>query len=334
MSALTQVWEAYTAGFAQRTFLGWLLGAVALDLAIGDPVFRLHPIRLLGDWLRVIENVLFEVGLNGRFGGILLVGLLMLTTCALVLALGAAALSAHVYLFHGYTVLVLWATFALRDLLRHGRVVRRAVETGDLGAARVGVAMLVGRDTDRMDAHACGRATIESLTENLVDGVLSPLVAAVIFGPFGAVIFKVASTLDSMVGYKNERYLRFGWAGARLDDVFNYPIARLSYLAIAAAACIVPGSSATGALRIGRSEHHWLPGPNSGWPEATAAGALRRRLVGPIIKGGVLVNDRWIGDPADPEGGSAEDLRRTEALVLVSTALVLGLFSIFPFLIP
>ncbi|WP_404421219.1 adenosylcobinamide-phosphate synthase CbiB [Nibricoccus sp. IMCC34717] len=332
MNALTQVWEAYTAGFAEPVFLAWLLGAVALDLAIGDPVFRLHPIRLLGDWLRVIENVLFEVGLRGYVGGVLLVVLLLLTTCALVLALGAAALSVHVYLFHGYTVLVLWAVFALRDLLRHGRVVRRAVESGDVAGARAGVAMLVGRDTDRMDAKACGRATIESLTENLVDGVLSPLVFAVLLGPLGAVAYKVASTLDSMVGYKSERYLRFGWAGARLDDVLNFPIARLSYLAIAAAAGLLPGLSAGGALRIGRREHHWLPGPNSGWPEATAAGALQRRLVGPIYKGGVLVNERWIGDPAAPEGGSADDLRRTEWLILLTTALVLGVCAVIPFL--
>ncbi|MDX2187049.1 MAG: adenosylcobinamide-phosphate synthase CbiB [Opitutaceae bacterium] len=323
MSPLADVWHQLTAPVLSDTYLYWALGAVVLDLLIGDPVFRLHPIRLLGDWLRVIENVLFEVGFNGYFGGILLFLLLSLTTGALVLSLGTLALWLHPYVFHGYVVIVLWATFALRDLLRHGRVVRQAIERGDLKAARTGVSMLVGRDTDRMDATACGRATIESVTENLVDGVLSPLLYALVFGPLGAVLYKVVSTMDSMVGYKSDRYLRFGWCGARVDDVLNFPVARLSYVLLVVTSAILPGFDARSALRVGWSDHRWLPGPNSGWPEATAAGALRRRLVGPIFKGGQLVNERWIGDPARPEGGTADDLVRTERLVCFATFLFL-----------
>ena len=124
--------------------------------------------------------------------------------------------------------------------------------------------------------------------------------------------------MDSMVGYKTAEYLRFGWCGARLDDVMNFVPARLTWLLIAAVAGVIPGCSASKALRIGFAQHAILPGPNSGWSEAAAAGALERRLVGPIWMKGALVTDRWIGDPRDPPLATAADARR--ALMLITTA--------------
>ena len=157
----------------------------------------------------------------------------------------------------------------------------------DLDAARQAVSALVGRDTDRMDGAACRRAAVESLSENLTDGFVSPVFWYVLAGLPGLVLFKVVSTMDSMVGYKTPRYLRFGWCGARLDDVMNYVPARATWLVIAALAAVFPGYSGRKAWTVGLRQHGLLLGPNSGWSEAATAGALERRIVGPIWLNGV-----------------------------------------------
>jgi adenosylcobinamide-phosphate synthase len=131
----------------------------------------------------------------------------------------------------------------------------------------------------------------------------------------GLVLFKVASTLDSMVGNKTPRYLYFGWAGARLDDVMNYLPARATWLLLALTALVVPGCAPIDALIVGARQHAILPGPNSGWSEAAAAGALRRRLVGPIWLRGTLVTEVWIGRPDDPPAATRADLLRAIGLI-------------------
>src|SRR5204863_1573014 len=127
----------------------------------------------------------------------------------------------------------------------------------------------------RMDGAACRRAAVESLGENLTDGFTSALFWYVLAGVPGLVLFKVVSTMDSMVGFKTPRYLRFGWCGARLDDVMNFVPARLTWLLLAATAAFVPDCSSATAFRIGLRQHAILPSPNSGWSEAAAAGAIR-----------------------------------------------------------
>jgi adenosylcobinamide-phosphate synthase len=216
---------------------------------------------------------------------------------------------------HGF---MLYSLLALGDLLRHVWRIERAVARGDIEAARLAVSHLVGRDTAPMDGAACRRAAVESLSENLADGYTSPLFWYVLGGLPGLVLFKVVSTMDSMVGYKTPAYLRFGWCGARLDDAMNFVAARLTWLWIAAIAAVLPGCSGMKALRVGLAQHAVLPGPNSGWSEAAAAGALERRLVGPIWMNGAMVTDRWIGDAHDPPVATAADARR--AVMLMTTA--------------
>jgi adenosylcobinamide-phosphate synthase len=230
-----------------------------------------------------------------------------------------AARAIHPLAFDAAAGAILWACIALRDLIAHGERIARSAENGDLRSARQNVGMLVGRDTDSMDLSACCRAAVESLAENLVDGVLSPLAFGLAFGPLAAVLYKIASTMDSMVGYKTERYRRFGWCGARLDDVLNYPFARWSFLLICGLACLLPGFAGRKAWRVGRRFHGLVPGPNSGWPEATMAGALGLRLAGPIRKGGVLVSDVWLGDPGDPSDTHPKALRRCYLMLVLST---------------
>ena len=175
-------------------------------------------------------------------------------------------------------------------------------------------ARLVGRDTDRMDAAACRRAAIESLSENLTDGFTSAVFWYALGGLPGLVLFKVVSTMDSMVGYKTPRYLRFGWCGARLDDVMNYVPARLTWLLIAAdRAASIPGCSALEALARRLHAARVLPGPNSGWSEAATAGALRRRIVGPIWLRGDAGDRRLDRRSRRSAGSSRADVMRAMA---------------------
>lgn len=293
---------------------------VAADLAFGDPVYAWHPIRLIGRLLTWMEGRLRALGLDGYGGGILLfVGLsVVVLGITLTLVAGAARLSAtaaaalHVFL--------VYSLLALGDLIHHVRAIESAVQRGDLAAARNAVSLLVGRDTDRMDGAACRRAAVESLSENLTDGFTSPVLWYAIGGLPGLVLFKIVSTMDSMVGYKTPQYLKFGWCGARLDDVMNYVPARLTWLLIVAIAGVLPRFSARKAWTVGLHQHALLLGPNSGWSEAGTAGALERRIVGPIWLKGSLVTDLWIGDAADPPLAEANDVSR--ALILsVATGL-------------
>lgn len=292
--------------------------AVALDFATGDPEYRLHPVRLIGRSLELVERGLRRVGADGYGGGIALFALLAVIwvggVSGLVMSLSSlgswAGAAAHVF--------VLYSFLALGDLLRHGRDIERAVAAGTLDAARRNVSRLVGRDTEPMDGAACRRAAVESLSENLTDGFTSAVFWYAIGGLPVLTLFKIVSTMDSMVGYRTPRYREFGWCGARLDDVMNFVPARLTWLLVALIAAVLPGYSGRKALRVGMEQHALLPGPNAGWSEAAVAGALGRRLVGPIWLKGQLVTEQWLGDPADPPLATAADYRRASRLLAIS----------------
>lgn len=301
-----------------------LAAALVLDLAVGDPVYRWHPIRLIGGSLTWMETRLRAAGAGGRFGGCVLFVVLVLVWGGGAAALVAGSAPLHPALAGAVHLFLLYSLIALGDLLAHAGDVDAAVTAGDLPAARTAAGRLVGRDTEPMDGAACRRSAIESLGESLVDGVVSPVFWYALGGIPGIVLFKIVSTMDSMVGYRTERYRDFGWGGARLDDLLNLVPARVTWPLIAGAAALVPGTSGRGALRWGWRQHAVVPGPNAGWSEAALAGAIRRRLAGPIWLDGTLVTDVWIGDPAAAEGGSAEDYRRARAVVLLAAALAAG----------
>jgi len=289
--------------------------AVFLDLAIGDPVYRWHPVRLIGGGLRSIESLLRSIGADGYGGGIALFAMLAMGALGAVagLMLLSSALSAWVaWILH---VFLLYSLLALGDLVHHVWRVERALTADDLVAARSAVGQLVDRDTDRMDAAACRRASIESLSENLTDGFVSALFWYALLGIPGLVLFKVVSTMDSMVGFKTPEYLRFGWCGARLDDAMNFLPARLTWLLIGLVAVVVPGCSTRKAFTVGLRQNALFPSPNSGWSEAAAAGAIQRRLVGPVWRRGKLVTELWVGDPADPPAATRGDMMRAIAVV-------------------
>lgn len=272
----------------------WILvAALVLDLGLGDPVYPLHPVRLMGRLVSRTEAWLLPWG---RWGGglLLLGGALPLAALGWALERGTGVWLGAVQLFLCYSLL------GLGDLLRHGWAVRTALVAQDLEGARAAVSNLVGRDTKDMTPGAVARATVESLAENLCDGFVAPLFWALLLGLPGLLVFKWVSTLDSMIGYKNEKYRHFGFAAAKTDDLLNWLPARLTWALLVLAACFFPGASPGGAFVVGLKEHHKLPSPNSGWPEGAAAGALGVRLLGPITRKGVLENHPYLGDPDHP----------------------------------
>lgn len=306
------------------THLGLILTACLLDALCGDPVYRLHPVRLMGALSLAGERGLFAVGLNGRVGGVLHWVLVVGGALAAWWAVRYGLNLLHPWLALAWDCVIAYSLLCMRDLLVHGRRVLDAL--GDLPSARRRLGMLVGRDTDQLARDGIVRATIESLAENLTDGVLTPLWALCLFGLPGLILVKAVSTLDSMVGYKTARHARFGWAGARSDDLVHWLPARLSVPLIALTAALLrlhPRLAVQAAWRY----HAGLASPNSGWSEAACAGALRVRLVGPLHYHGELVTQDFLGDPRWPTDLDGSHLRRALRLILMCCvlALLLGL---------
>jgi adenosylcobinamide-phosphate synthase len=276
-----------------------ILLAVALDCLLGDPQWFPHPVRLIGRFAAWIENPLWRVCGNVYLAGGVAVVLVLLVTGGVTGGILWGAHSIHPFLGDGASVFLLYLTFAARDLARHSGVVQDALESGDLTEARRRVGRIVGRDTAELDEGGVARAAVESVAENLVDGVTAPLFFAVLGGPVGAMLYKAVNTLDSMFGYKNERYLQFGWASARLDDVANYIPARLTAPFVTLAAALL-GLRAGGAWRILLRDHDNTPSPNSGLTEAAMAGAMGVQLGGPARYFGQVVMKPTLGDAETP----------------------------------
>lgn len=302
-----------------------LILAFGLDLCFGDPVYKFHPIRLCGNAIQFVEIKLRDLNFSGYIGGVLLliaISTLSLTSYFLGWILFSNLHPSMLYLWQLYC---LWSLIALGDLIKHSKKVAQAAEQNDLPTAKKSVRMLVGRNTDKMKIEDCCRATIESISENLTDGVLSPIFYYILFGFPGIIFFKVVSTMDSMVGYKNEKYLKFGWCGARMDDFLNYIPARMTWIVLSLVAMIHPRFSGKKAFTTGWQQHAILPSPNSGWSETAAAGALNLQLVGPIWKNNVKVIDQWVGPKQGIRKTQSKHIYQMNQLALYSTILFLSI---------
>lgn len=302
---------------------GLLVAAAALDLAVGDPRYLWHPVRLIGRSISAVESWLRALGADGRFGGCVLMALVGCLWAGGAWALLVALEAMNPIAGTAFHLLCVYIFLALGDLLKHCDEVDLSGD--DLVAARQAAGKLVGRDTDRMDAAACRRAAVESLAENLVDGFIAPVFWYALAGMPGLVLFKAVSTMDSMVGYKNDRYRLFGWCAARSDDLLTFVPARLAWLLIALSALVVPRASGRKACRMAWSQHGVVPGPNPGWSEGAMAGAIQRRLVGPIWLAGDLVTETWVGDPADPPAEECADYRLARRVALLAAAISVAL---------
>jgi adenosylcobinamide-phosphate synthase len=313
------------------------LFAFILDLAIGDPRWIPHPVTVIGRGISWSERILRDIFRDSteKTAGVILVTVIVLPPAA-----GAFVISRFLFSFSGTLTMIIAmflfiylasTTLALRGLVSSAHLVMKAVDRKDMADARRQLAMIVGRDTDNLEKDAVLRATIETVAENLSDGFVAPLLYLVIGGLPLAFAYKAINTLDSMIGYKNKKYIRFGWAAARLDDLANYVPARLTGLAIAAAGCIYFAFADRSGLRRARNSLRIMcrdgrnhTSPNSGVPEAAMAGVLDVRLGGPSTYDGLVVEKPFIGDGETADYRMAATQTLGIAVVASSLAVVLS----------
>jgi len=270
--------------------------ALLLDLALGDPRWLPHPVIFIGRLINRLEKWLRNNVRQERVAGVIL---LIMTVGATVAATWLLLRSAgYLHPLAGFLVaaFISFTCLATRSLHAESALVAKALVAGDIGAARVRLSYIVGRDTGQLDEPEIWRALVETVAENTADGIIAPLFWLTVGGPLAGMAFKAISTLDSMVGYKNERYRDFGWASARMDDLANFIPARLTALLVIISAPLT-ALSVQGALKITLRDRRKHPSPNSGHPEAAAAGALGVRLGGASCYGGRVSLKEFSGDP-------------------------------------
>ena len=249
-----------------------LIAGFLLDLILGDPEWLYHPVRLIGKYIAFAEKRLRSRGGDLRKKAVILTGsTVFLAMASTVFILWLLHLAGRIPLFIGMT-LMNWMGIAVRCMAKEAIGVERSFDRG-IDAARGQVARIVGRDTDRLNEEEIIKATVETVAENTTDGVISPLFWALLGGPVLLWGFKAANTLDSMVGYMDEKYRDIGWSSAKLDDVLNYIPARLTALLMIGAAFLTK-LDGRNAFRIVRRDHANHKSPNCAWSEAAAAGAL------------------------------------------------------------
>ncbi len=292
--------------------------ALVLDQLLGDPRWLPHPVRLIGLLQSHLEKVCRGLLPSARLAGIVTVVITLLVTALLTWALLYGAGLLHPLAYDAMAIVLLYTSFAARDLARHASAVHVALKDGDLVLARQRVAMIVGRDTAGLDGAGVSRAGVESVAESLVDGVTAPIFYAFVGGPVGAMLYKAINTGDSMFGYRNERYLEFGWAAARLDDLVNFLPARLTSLFIPLAALFL-GLRARDSLYILRRDCRSHTSPNAGFPEAAVAGALGIQLGGSSSYFGKISNKPTMGDAKQKI--AASHLASAVKLMLLTSAL-------------
>ena len=308
-------------------FLGFLL-----DLLLGDPHWMPHPVVFIGKLISLLEKGLrriFPRTPGGeRTAGVFLVLLVLLVTGGV--SWGLLWLFTWIHPALGFLLTVLWCYQipATRCLWNEAVKVRKALETKPLDEARTAIGYLVGRDTQALSAEGVTKACVETVAENTTDGVVAPLIFLMIGGPVLGLLYKAVNTMDSMVGYRNDRYRYFGTAGARLDDVCNYIPARLTALVMVLSTGLT-GLSAKNAFRIWRRDRRKHTSPNSAQTESVCAGALGVELAGDASYFGEIHHKPTIGDPLRPI--EPRDIDRTCRLMAVTALLTLVLLGAIRF---
>ena len=284
-----------------------LIAGFLLDLLLGDPEWLYHPVRLIGKYISIAEKRLRARGGNLRKSAVLLtVSTVLLTMISAALILGLLQAAGRIPLFIGMAVLD-WMGIAVTCMAREARDVEKSFDRG-IDAARKQVARIVGRDTCKLNE------------ENTTDGVISPIFWALLGGPVLLWGFKAASTLDSMVGYMDDRYRDIGWSSARLDDMLNFFPARLTALLMICAAFLT-GMDGRNACRIVRRDHANHKSPNCAWSEAAAAGTLHIQLGGTNVYFGKPVAKPTIGDADRP--AERKDIQRAICLLYGTSLLMI-----------
>jgi len=315
-------------GFVEMNIAAMLVGFV-LDLIIGDPEGWTHPVIWVGKWISFMEKWLRKRGGKLRRSALVLtastVMIAMLCTAAV---LGLLALIHKAALFAGMCVISWWCLSA-KCLAVEARGVQRALYVS-VEKGRSQVARIVGRDTTELSEEEIICATIETVAENTTDGVISPMLYLALGGPVLAMGFKAASTLDSMVGYMNEKYRDIGWSSAKFDDVLNYIPARIcgGLMCIGA---LITGMDGKNAFRVMKRDHGNHLSPNCAWSEAAAAGAMHIQLGGTHTYFGKVVEKPTIGDDDRPV--EKNDINRANRLLYASSVIMAGLGAVIGLII-
>ena len=312
------------------------IAGFVLDLLIGDPHFIPHPVRLIGSLISFCDKRLnCDAGYNisekklnliKYKRGMLLVFTVIFATFAISVIIIVAAYSINLYAGVIAEAVMTWQILATKCLRVESMRVYDALRTDGVDAGRRAVSMIVGRDTSVLDAVGVTRAAVETIAENTSDGVIAPMLYTAIGGPVLGFVYKAVNTMDSMLGYKNDKYMYFGRFAARLDDVVNFIPARISaYLMIAAA--FIGGRQFDGknAYRIFKRDRFNHASPNSAQTESVCAGALRVQLAGDAVYFGKLVKKKYIGDGLREI--ECEDIKRANRLMYI-TAFLCELLSV------
>ena len=316
----------------KMTILACITGFL-LDCIFGDPVWMYHPIRVIGNLISVLEKGLRKLSCSRIYASeqekknrreVLAGGILWILTVSLSFLVPAVLLFAagKVHPAVRFLLETYWCyqIFAARCLVGESRKVYQKLKEDDLPGARKAVSMIVGRDTENLTAEGVTKAAVETVAENTSDGVTAPLLFLLIGGAPLGFLYKAVNTMDSMLGYKNEKNLYFGRVAAKMDDVFNYLPSRVSAVLMIAAAFLT-GMDAKKAAQIYKRDRRKHASPNSAQTESVCAGALQVQLAGDAWYFGVLHKKETIGDPIRPV--EAEDIKRAGRLMYVTAVLTL-----------
>lgn len=301
-----------------------VLGGFLLDCLLGDPEWMPHPVVFMGKAIVVLEKKLRQwfpkTPTGERMAGVVLAIVLPLGTFAISGGLCWLCYRINALLGLALQIFWCWQALAMRCLVKESKNVYNCLKTQELSVARKAVARIVGRDTAQLSQQGVIKAAVETVAENFSDGILAPMLYMLIGGAPLALTYKAINTMDSMVGYKNEKYLYFGWAAAKLDDVANYLPSRIAALLCIVASPLV-GGNPKNAWKIWRRDRHNHASPNSAQTESACSGSLGVQLAGPASYFGKRVEKPYIGDALREI--EPEDILRTNRLVVVSS--VLGL---------
>ncbi len=293
-----------------------------LDLLIGDPVSIPHPVRAMGKLISLLERLLYREGAkwaNAVWGAVLFLITLGVTAAVAAVMAGTAYKLGKVW-FVAVDAVMTYYCLAARCLKDEAYKVLDRLAADDIAGARQCLSMIVGRDTDVLDEAGIIKATVETVAENTSDGVIAPLLYAAVGGPVLGMCYKAVNTMDSMIGYNNERYQYFGKVAARADDIVNLIPSRISAFLMMAASFILgifsKDYSGYSSVRIWARDRYNQKSPNSGQTESVCAGAIGVRLLGDAFYGGKIVHKPYIGDDTRPP--EVSDIKRAAVLMLLT----------------
>lgn len=299
-----------------------------LDFIFGDPVWLYHPVRVIGNFISFGEKTLRKIFRKTPGGELAAGAVLWFLTAGLSFLIPFAVLAGAQMLHPVLRFLIesFWCyqILAARCLVNESGKVYDRLKENDLPGARKAVSMIVGRDTENLTVEGVTKAAVETVAENTSDGVTAPLLFLILGGAPLGFLYKAVNTMDSMLGYKNEKYLYFGRFPARMDDVFNYIPSRTTALFMIAAAFLT-GMDGKNAWKIYLRDRRKHASPNAAQTEAVCAGALRVRLAGDAVYFGRLYKKEYLGDSLRPI--EAEDIRRAGRLMYVTAVLMLIIFG-------